>query len=63
MDLSYTVILIILVALLFDFLNGMNDAANSIATGFAIPAGALASALVLWLLQILDLQFPVGRAL
>jgi PiT family inorganic phosphate transporter len=32
MELSYAVILIILVALLFDFLNGMNDAANSIAT-------------------------------
>ena len=32
MEMSYAVILIILVALLFDFLNGMNDAANSIAT-------------------------------
>ena len=32
MELSCAVILIILVALLFDFLNGMNDAANSIAT-------------------------------
>ena len=32
MELPYAVILIILVALAFDFLNGMNDAANSIAT-------------------------------
>ena len=32
MELSWAVILIILVALAFDFLNGMNDAANSIAT-------------------------------
>jgi inorganic phosphate transporter, PiT family len=32
MELSWAVILIILAALAFDFLNGMNDAANSIAT-------------------------------
>lgn len=32
MELSWAVMLIILVALAFDFLNGMNDAANSIAT-------------------------------
>ncbi|MEK7684788.1 MAG: inorganic phosphate transporter [Verrucomicrobiota bacterium] len=32
MEISWIVILIILVALAFDFLNGMNDAANSIAT-------------------------------
>lgn len=32
MELPYAVILIILVALAFDFLNGMNDAANAIAT-------------------------------
>jgi PiT family inorganic phosphate transporter len=32
MELPYVIILIILVALAFDFLNGMNDAANAIAT-------------------------------
>ena len=32
MDLTYFAILLIALALLFDFLNGMNDAANSIAT-------------------------------
>jgi phosphate/sulfate permease len=32
MEIPWIVILIILVALFFDFLNGMNDAANSIAT-------------------------------
>jgi len=32
MELPSAVILIILVALAFDFLSGMNDAANSIAT-------------------------------
>ena len=32
MEIPWIVIVIILVALFFDFLNGMNDAANSIAT-------------------------------
>lgn len=40
MDLPYAVILIVLVALAFDFLNGMNDAADSIAAVVATQAFA-----------------------